>query len=597
MGRNGWRPVGGQIVTRWAREVDPNAPLPEYPRPQLVRGEWINLNGLWSYAVTRGETPAGYEGLILVPFAIESSLSGVGRALLPQESLWYRRTFEVPSTWAGKHVLLHFGAVDWKAVVTLNGRRVGEHNGGYLPCSFDLTPLLREGDNELIVQVQDPTDTSSQARGKQTLKPGGILYTAVSGIWQTVWLEPIPDLHIDSVTATPDISTGTVSVQVTATAATLVSVSVRDGNRVVADGSAIAGTPVVLGIPDAHLWSPDNPHLYDLDVAIPSGDAVSSYFGMRSFGIAKDEHGLPRLTLNDRVLFQCGVLDQGYWPDGLYTAPTDDALRSDVEFARRLGCNMIRKHMKVEPLRWYYHCDRLGMIVWQDMPSGGDIRNQTWLGLLAIAGVHLRDDTPESRRRLGRDSEEARRDFESELHQMVEHLKGETCIAAWTPFNEGWGQFDASAVAERVKRQDPSRLVNHASGWHDQGGGDMASVHCYILRLRSPRRTRGRSFVMDEFGGYSLLVESHLWRFKKGFIYRLFQSREHLLEAYKALIERQLKPLFSQGLSAAVYTQLTDVEQETNGLVTYDREVVKFDEDALRRINESLWHSPPLIRR
>lgn len=597
MDSHSWHPISGQISTRWAREVDPDAPLPEYPRPQMVRGDWINLNGLWSCAVTRGEAPTGYEGLILVPFPIESSLSGVDRALLPQETLWYRRTFEIPSEWAGKRVLLHFGAVDWKAVVTLNGRRVGDHHGGYLPFSFDLTPLLREGDNELIVQVQDPTDTSSQARGKQTLKPGGILYTAVSGIWQTVWLEPVPELHIESVTATPDVNAETVSVQVTTTAATPVSISVRDGNRVVAEASGLAGTPVVLDIPGARPWSPDDPHLYDFDVEIPSGDAVSSYFGMRSFGIATDENGHPRLTLNGRVLFQYGVLDQGYWPDGLYTAPTDDALRSDVELARHLGCNMIRKHMKVEPLRWYYHCDRLGMIVWQDMPSGGDTRNQTWLGFLAIAGVHLRDDTPESRRRLGRESEEARRGFESELHQMVEHLRGETCIAGWVPFNEGWGQFEANAVAERVKRRDPYRLVSHASGWHDQGGGDVASVHRYVLRLRSPRRTRGRCFVMAEFGGYSLLVESHIWRFKKGFIYRLFRSRARLLEAYEALINQQLKPLVSRGLSAAVYTQLTDVEQETNGLVTYDREVVKFDEDALRRINESLWRSPPLTGR
>jgi hypothetical protein len=318
---------------------------------------------------------------------------------------------------------------------------------------------------------------------------------------------------------------------------------------------------------------------------------------MRSFAIAEDEHGHPRLTLNGRMLFQYGVLDQGYWPDGLYTAPTDDALRSDVELARRLGYNMIRKHMKVEPLRWYYHCDRLGMIVWQDMPSGGDTRNQTWLGFLAIAGVHLRDDTRASSRRLGRESDEARRDFESELHQMVGHLKGETCIAGWVPFNEGWGQFDAVAIAERVKRQDPSRSVSHASGWHDQGGGDVASVHRYILPLRLPRTIHGRCFVMSEFGGYSLLVEGHIWRFKKGFVYRLFRSQARLLEAYEALIERQLKPLVSRGLSAAVYTQLTDVEQETNGLVTYDREVVKFDENALRRINESLWHSPSLTRR
>jgi beta-galactosidase/beta-glucuronidase len=596
MDRKGWKPVTGQIMTRWAREVDPAAPLPEYPRPQMVRRDWINLNGLWSYAITRDETPPVYEGSILVPFAIESSLSGVGRPLLPQETLWYRRTFQIPAGWAGKRVLLHFGAVDWAAVVTLNGQRVGDHRGGYLPFSFDVTPLLVDGDNELVVQVQDPTDTSSQARGKQTLHPGGILYTAVSGIWQTVWLEPVPDVHIESVTAVPDALAGTVSVDVTTSAATPVSITIRDGDRVVAETAGTAGTPVVLRIPEAHLWSPDDPHLYDCEVAIPGGDTVSSYFGMRSFGIANDTDGHPRLTLNGRILFQYGVLDQGYWPDGLYTAPTDEALRSDVELARRLGYNMVRKHMKVEPLRWYYHCDRLGVIVWQDMPSGGDTRNQTWLGFLAIAGMHLRDDTPASRRRLGRERDEDRRDFESELSEMICHLEGETCIATWVPFNEGWGQFGASAVAARVKHQDPPRLVNHASGWHDQGGGDLASLHRYILPLRMPRAPAGRCPVIDEFGGYSLLVEGHIWQFTRGFVYRLFASPARLLTAYKQLVLRQLQPLVGRGLSAAVYTQLTDVEQETNGLVTYDREIVKFDEEVLRGLNRNLWKGPSQTR-
>lgn len=586
---NQWKPAGDQVMTRWARDVDLDAPLPEYPRPQLVRPDWLNLNGLWSYAVTPGEPPVAHEGQILVPFPIESSLSGVGRALLPHETLWYTRTFEVPSAWAGRHVLLHFGAVDWLAVVSLNGKLLGEHRGGYLPFSFDITTLLIEGANELVVQVQDPTDTSSQARGKQTLKPGGILYTAVSGIWQTVWLEPVPEYHIESVTATPDVETGTVSLSVVTTAVTQVNVTVRDGERVVAECTEPSDTPISLKIPEERLWSPDDPHLYDLDVAIPGGDKVTSYFGMRSFGMARDPQGHQRLTLNGEVYFQHGLLDQGYWPDGLYTAPTDEALRHDVELARRLGYNMIRKHMKVEPLRWYYHCDRLGVIVWQDMPSGGDARNQIWLGFLALVGIHMRDDSCSGRRQLGREEGAARRSFLDELTQMVDHLRGETCIACWVPFNEGWGQFDAAATADQVRQQDPTRLVDHASGWFDQGGGDLKSVHRYILRLRLSRRTSRRCFVVSEYGGYNLLVTDHVWRFDKVFGYRHFTSRAQLLEAYRSLIEDQLRPLIDKGLSASVYTQTTDVEQETNGIVTYDREVIKFDEDTICRINENVW--------
>jgi hypothetical protein len=589
MDMSSWKRAGGQIMTRWAQEMDPEAPLPEYPRPQLVRTDWLNLNGLWSYAVTRGEPPVAYEGRILVPFPLESSLSGVGRALLPNETLWYARTFDVPRAWAGRRVLLHFGAVDWLAVVSLNGQPIGEHRGGYLPFSFDISAVLIEGANELVVQVRDPTDTSSQARGKQTLKPGGILYTAVSGIWQTVWLEPVPEAHVESVAATADVGAGSVSVMVKTTAPAHIDVTVRDGGRMVAEGTGLAGTPMLLEIRDARLWSPDDPHLYDLEVAIPGGDRVASYFGMRSFGVTRDEQGHQRLTLNGEVFFQHGLLDQGYWPDGLYTAPTDDALRHDVELARRLGFNMIRKHVKVEPLRWYYHCDRLGVIVWQDMPSGGNVRNPLVLGFLALVGVRIRDDLPGGRRRLGHEGDEERRVFLNELSQMVDHLRGETCIACWVPFNEGWGQFDATVTANRIKRQDPSRIVDHASGWFDQGSGDLNSVHRYILRLRLPRRARGRCFVLSEYGGYNLLVRGHVWRFDRVFGYRHFASRTRLLDAYRTLIEEQLKPLIDGGLSAAVYTQTTDVEQETNGVVTYDREVVKFDEEPFRSINESVW--------
>lgn len=585
-----WKPAGNQIRTRWAAEVDPAGPLPEYPRPQLVRTDWLNLNGLWSYAITHGESPEAYEGLILVPFPVESSLSGVGRNLRPDETLWYRRTFVVPEAWTGRNVLLHFGAADWSAVVSLNGHLLGEHWGGYLPFDFDITAALVEGANELIVEIQDATDASSQARGKQSLKPGGILYTAVSGIWQTVWLEPVPTCHIVSVTATPDVPGKAVSVLVATSVPAEIAVAVRDGERIVAQSAGRSDVPIALKLPETRLWSPESPYLYGLDVAIQDGDKVKSYFGMRSFGVVRDEAGHQRLTLNGKVFFQHGILDQGYWPDGLYTAPTDGALCYDIELARRLGFTMIRKHMKVEPLRWYYHCDRLGIIVWQDMPSGGDVRNQMRLAFLALAGVNVRDNTAGGRRRLGRENDVGRGDFLEELKQMIDHLRGETCIACWVPFNEGWGQFDAFATAARVKQQDPSRLVDHASGWFDQKGGDMVSIHRYVLRLQPPRRTGPRCFVLSEYGGFNLLIQGHVWQFDKAFGYRRFRSSARLFEAYRLLIEKQLMPLRGGGLSAAVYTQITDVEQETNGIVTYDREVVKVDEDAIRRINRSVWH-------
>ena len=479
-----WSPVEGRLITRWAADVDPAAPWPEYPRPQLRRAAWQNLNGLWDYAITgRDGEPEGWDGRILVPFPVESSLSGVGRPLQPDQRLWVRRRFGMDTDWLGTLVRLHFGAVDWEATVWCNGRELGSHRGGFLPFSFDLDPdaLLSAG-NELIVAVWDPTETEGHQVGKQRLHPKRIQYTPVSGIWQTVWMEPLPAAHIDRLRVTPDADLRSVVICPEGVGAPRVEVDLiaRDGVDVVARARTTLGSPVRLAIPDARPWSPDDPHLYDLDVRIvdpgrPGGDSdqddsLTSYFGLRWFDTRPDGDGCPRLHLNGEPVFQLGPLDQGYWPDGLYTAPTDKALEFDVEVGKRLGFNMVRKHVKVEPLRWYYHCDRLGLIVWQDMPNGGgDLIAPVFMAtqVAFAAGAAIRDDRLLGR--FGRRRRSDRDDFRRELRELIVHLRDITCIGGWVPFNEGWGQFDSVQTAAGVKRLDPTRPVDAASGWFDQG--------------------------------------------------------------------------------------------------------------------------------
>jgi len=624
--RKAWEPVRGQIMTRWAAEVSPETAWREYPRPQLRRPDWLNLNGLWEYAVTpRGQAPTRFEGEILVPFAIESALSGVKRPLQPSETLWYRRTFSLPASWRGRKVLLHFGAVDWEATVWVNGRELGTHRGGYLPFSFEITgfvdrqgeverqtssvklevPDVRderergragsgEGIHELHVAVWDPTDRHWQQRGKQVLKSKGIWYTAVSGIWQTVWLEAVPDTYVDSLKVTPDIQEAAVRVEARLSGA-VEGITVRaralEGGEETASASVRAGEPLTLRFPSARLWSPDDPYLYDLEVEVRRGgeviDRVESYFGMRSFGMGKDERGRPRLCLNGRPLFQVGPLDQGYWPDGLYTPPSEAAMRRELALVKALGCNMVRKHVKVEPALYYCDCDRLGLIVWQDMPNGGRALGALLSFVATLSGrLKRRDDR--WRRMAGRDSAAAREDFRRELREMVDHLYGFPCIGVWVPFNEGWGQFDAAKTAEWLRAYDPTRAVDHASGWFDQGGGEMRSLHVYFKALPGDDPGADRALVLSEFGGYALTVPGHAWESGTEFGYRKFASRRELTEAYVELVERQLKPWIEKGLSAAVYTQLTDVETELNGFLTYDRVVAKMEARRVAEAHRSL---------
>jgi Glycosyl hydrolases family 2, sugar binding domain/Glycosyl hydrolases family 2, TIM barrel domain/Glycosyl hydrolases family 2 len=580
-----WKPAPCPIPTRWAKEIDPKKgpPLPEYPRPQLVRKQWQNLNGLWQYAEAKadGEAPAGkaLDGRILVPFPVESSLSGVGKHL---ERLWYRRTFTVPKAWAGQRVLLHFGAVDWEATVYVNGKKQGTHKGGYDPFSFDVTDALKkDGEQELIVGVFDPTDKGTQPRGKQVLKPSGIYYTPVTGIWQTVWLEPVPAVRIEGFTVTTDVGKGEATFKFRFKGATdkhrvaIRATAGRGAARRVTVRRPATDEAVKVAVFKDHLWSPDRPNLYDLEVRLMDGDTevdrVTSYFGLRSIEVKPGEgKGPPRLLLNGKELFQMGPLDQGFWPDGIYTAPTDAALKYDVEITKKLGFNMTRKHVKVEPARWYYHCDRLGLLVWQDMPSG-------------------EKSIPQGKPDIVRSKESAQQ-FERELKAMIDALHNHPCIVCWVVFNEGWGQYDTARMAKWTKEHDPTRLVDSASGWNDRKVGDMHDVHVYPGPGMPPVE-KGRAAVLGEFGGLGLPIKGHLWE-QKTWSYRGVRDKADLTRKYERLL-RRVYDLKAKGLTAAVYTQITDVETEANGLLTYDRAVIKVDADRVAAANKGDFSRVP----
>ena len=578
-----WQPAGDKMKTKWASEINVDNVLPEYPRPIMERDEWQNLNGLWNYAIlpVGKQEPTNFDGEILVPFAVESSLSGVQKMLGKDNELWYQREFTVPSKWKDNKVLLHFGAVDWKADVWVNDVKVGQHTGGYTPFSFDVTPALKKsGSNKLVVKVWDPTDQGFQPRGKQVNKPEGIWYTPVSGIWQTVWIEPVPENHIENIKITPDIDQKILNVETFVNdygSANKVIVKIKDGARTIATSQAINNVPIEVPMPDnMRLWSPDDPFLYSVEVELWNDnkqvDKVDSYAAMRKYSMKRDDKGIVRLQLNNKNLFQFGPLDQGWWPDGLYTAPSDEALRFDVVKTKDLGFNMIRKHVKVEPARWYMHCDQLGMIVWQDMPNGD--RGPEWQMHNYFTGTE-RVRSPES---------EA--NFRKEWKEVIDYLYSYPSVGVWVPFNEAWGQFKTKEITEWTKEYDPSRLVNPASGGNHYQIGDMLDLHNYP----NPRMylyDAQRATVLGEYGGIGWAIKDHLWVPDRNWGYVQFDSEKKVTDEYVKYAE-ELKQLIRQGFSAAVYTQTTDVEVEVNGLITYDREIIKVDEARVKKVNQEI---------
>lgn len=595
-----WAPAGDRIRTAWAEEVTPENVHKEYPRPQMVRPEWKSLNGLWEYSITpkNAAVPEKFDGQILVPFAVESSLSGVGRMLTPEDALWYKTIFRVPSAWKGKRLMLNFEAVDWQADVIVNEVQVGRHTGGYTHFSFDITPYLKSGDNTLVVRVEDSTDNDFQPRGKQVRTPSGIWYTAVSGIWQSVWIEPVAKAHVADYYAVSDIKAGKVDVTVTTEGALegdVVKVELLEGGvgystdnasgKVIARGKTVPGGTVTLPVEDPRLWSPDSPYLYGLRVSVVRGgktiDAVNGYTAMREVSLFVKNKNTRLMALNGQPLFQFGPLDQGWWPDGLYTAPTDEALRYDVQKTKDFGFNMIRKHIKVEPSRWFYHCDQIGMMVWQDMPSFAGNNLNKW-------GIHNYGE--------GTDfpaAPMAKANYYKEWGEIIAQVRKFPCVVMWVPFNEAWGQFDTKAVVDFTRAQDPTRLINMSSGgsW-EPDCGDIMDNHHYPYPAMYLWETKMAN-VVGEYGGIGLPLEGHLWQPDRNWGYVQYKSGDEVLDEYSRFADHLIL-LVRQGVCGAVYTQTTDVEGEVNGLMTYDRKVVKMNEKKLNEINTKVIKSMPV---
>lgn len=577
-----WKPAGDKIMTEWGENIDPNNVLPEYPRPQLVRGEWINLNGLWDYAIkpANEEMPEIFDGKILVPFAVESALSGVGKSVGEDDALWYSREFKLPKEWKNSRIRLNFGAVDWKAEVYVDDKFVGEHKGGYAPFAFDITDSLsKKKTHKLVVKVTDGTDSAFQPRGKQVANPNGIWYTAVTGIWQSVWMEPVNEVVVESYSAKADIEKSILNVRAIARGAKVGDdclIELIENGEVI---SSANGADVILNVENPKLWSPDSPYLYDLRITISRNgeilDQVMGYAAMREISVVVDKKGYKRMALNGEPLFQYGTLDQGWWPDGLYTAPTDEALKFDIEKTKEFGFNMIRKHVKVEPARWYWHCDRIGMLVWQDMPNIHDNSLGKWGRRHYDEGI----DTPVPN--------EWKDNYCQEWKEIIQTNEVFPSIVMWVPFNEAWGQFNTEEIVQYTKFLDDSRLVNYASGGNFvRCSGDVLDLHNYpnpAMYLFDKDYVN----VMGEYGGIGFPVEGHLWQTDKNWGYIQYKSADEVADTYEEYAN-ELIGFVKKGFSGAIYTQTTDVEGEVNGLMTYDRKVIKLNVDRIKAINSKV---------
>ena len=583
-----------QLTTVWGENLDPDNVLQEYPRPQMVRSSYLNLNGRWHYSISKGNSEEE-SGTILVPFSPEAPLSGVGHILKPDEVLHYRKTILLSDDFLKgekSRCLLHFGAVDQTCEVTMNEGQIGTHVGGYLPFTYDVTELVHAGENELRLDVTDATDTSYHARGKQKLDRGGMWYTPQSGIWQTVWMECVSDPYIEYLKIDPDPDRGSIFLKVIMagsladTAVPCRAEAFLKGKKV-GQAEFLSGQTAEIQLSDVQRWSPENPVLYDLKIRAGE-DEVDSYFAVRRYSVGRDSHGILRFMLNGEPFLFNGLLDQGYYPDGLYTAPSDEAMVSDIRKMKDLGYNLLRKHIKIEPARWYYHCDRLGMTVWQDMVNGGGKYNMDFICKLPNDHMWTGHFLPDIDRRLfARQDRKGRSEYIRELQEMMRWLYNFPCIAAWVPFNEGWGQFSAYAVSKLVRQRDPHRLIDHASGWFDQGGGDMFSIHNYWRKLKV-RPDRRRVVALTECGGYSYRIPENSAA-ENVYGYRIYQNADELTDGIVGLWDDELIPALEDGLGAVVYTQLSDVEDEVNGLVTYDRKELKVREEKIRDMNRRFY--------